>query len=178
MLALTRKTDYALIALSFLAQEQAEAAKPVSAKRIAETFGLPLPLLMNILKELVQAKVLSSTRGPHGGYALAIEPDKLTLLEVVTALEGPMRLTQCSDGLPVVGQGCELSDGCPIRGTLRSLHRRINDFLGEVSLQDLYQERAQAPGNGRTAAHTGGHDTCACRSTTPPATAPIPKRTA
>lgn len=178
MLALTRKTDYALIALSFLAQQQSEDAKPVSAKRIAETFGLPLPLLMNILKELVQAKVLSSTRGPQGGYDLAVEPDKLTLLEVVTALEGPMRLTQCSHGLPVMGQGCDLFDGCPIRGTLRSLHRRINGFLGEVTLQDLYQEHTQAYGNGRSLPQTGDKGACACRSTPNPAPSPIPKRTA
>jgi len=141
MLALTRKTDYALIALSFLADQQQEGAPPVSAKRIAETFGLPLPLLMNILKELAGAKLLTSTRGPRGGYSLAADPESLTLLEVVTAMEGPVRLTPCADGLPVVGQGCEHAGQCPIRGTVRSLHQRINRFLGEVTLKDLHEER-------------------------------------
>ena len=161
MLALTRKTDYALIALSYLADRHGEDSEPVSAKQIAETFGLPLPLLMNILKELAQAKLLTSTRGAQGGYGLAVDPQRLTLLEVVTALEGPVRLSQCADGLPVVGQGCQLSGGCPIRGTIRSLHQRINRFLSDVTLQDLRNERLEkdddSPANGPHA--------CACRDT-------------
>lgn len=141
MLALTRKTDYALIALAYLVERHAEGEQPVSAKQIAQTFGLPAPLLMNILKELAGAKVLSSTRGPHGGYQLASDPASLTLLEVVTALEGPVRMTACSGGLPVMGQGCELSSNCPIRGTVRALHDKINRFLGDMTLQDLHDER-------------------------------------
>ncbi len=177
MLALTRKTDYALIALSFLVGRRAENGTPVSAKRIAETFGLPLPLLMNILKELVQTKVLVSTRGPHGGYSLAVEPAKLTLLEVVTALEGPLRLTQCVEGLPVMGQGCDLSDGCPIRGTVRSLHHRINRFLAEMTLQDLYDDRIDTAHDGDPKKRSGSNG-CACQDTPREETFTEPRRTA
>jgi Rrf2 family protein len=177
VLALTRKTDYALIALSFLVGQRAEGGKPVSAKRIAETFGLPLPLLMNILKELVQAKVLTSTRGPQGGYSLSAEPDKLTLLEVVTALEGPIRLTQCAEGLPVMGQGCDLSGSCPIRGTVRSLHDRINRFLSDLTLQDLYDDRIETTNAGGPNKQSGDNG-CACRDTPPEATFAEPRRTA
>ncbi len=163
MLALTRKTDYALIALSYLTAQHADGGMPVSAKRIAETFGLPAPLLMNILKDLANAKVLTSTRGPRGGYRLATDPASLTLLEVVTAMEGPVRLAACSDGLPVVGQGCELANTCPIRGTVRSLHNRINRFLGEVTLQDLHDERA----NQQNDTHTAARHDCACHTNQP-----------
>ncbi len=141
MLSLTRKTDYALVALTYLTGRRAEGAQPVSAKQIAQTFGLPRPLLMNILKELVRVKVLSSTRGAHGGYELAADPARVTLLEVVTAMDGPVRLSQCADGLPIVGQGCTLSQDCPIQGPIRSLHRRLNRFLAEVTLKDLWEER-------------------------------------
>jgi Rrf2 family protein len=146
MLSLTRKTDYALVALTYLTGRRAEGADPVSAKQIAQTFGLPLPLLMNILKELVQVKVLSSTRGAHGGYELAIEPARISLLEVITAMDGPMKLAQCADGLPIVGQGCTLSEHCPIRGTIRGLHRRLNGFLAEVTLLDLWEDRLEDAG--------------------------------
>jgi Rrf2 family protein len=162
MLALTRKTDYALIALSYLAERYGEGGQPVSAKQIAEAFGLPLPLLMNILKELAQARLVTSTRGAQGGYDLAVDPQRLTLLEVVTALEGPVRLSQCADGLPVVGQGCQLSGGCPIRGTIRSLHRRINRFLSEVTLRDLCDERLDAALDSDTHTPHG----CGCGATT------------
>jgi len=146
MLSLTRKTDYALIALAYLTGRRAERASPVSAKQIAQTFGLPKPLLMNILKELVRVKVLSSTRGAHGGYELAADPARVTLLEVVTAMDGPVRLSRCADGLPIVGQGCNLSQDCPIQGPIRSLHRRLNRFLAEVTLKDLWEQRL-SPGD-------------------------------
>ncbi len=163
MLALTRKTDYALIALSYLVEQQTQGDNPVSAKRIAETFGLPLPLLMNILKELVQAKILTSTRGPRGGYSLATKPAQLSLLEVITALEGPIRLTQCADRLPVLGQGCELSANCPIRGTVRSLHQRINQFLAEMTLQDLYEDKMEPAGVTGSSDKVAGRG-CTCRN--------------
>lgn len=173
MLALTRKTDYALIALAYLAEQHADGCQPVSAKHIAEMFSLPAPLLMNILKDLANARILISTRGPHGGYRLASDPVSLTLLEVVTAMEGPVRLTECSEGLPVVGQGCDLATTCPIRGTVRALHDKINCFLGEVTLQDLYNERINIhadPDN------TGRHG-CDCRQHQPQADAVNTKQT-
>jgi len=116
MLTLTRKTDYALVALSHLAHRLAEDAGPVSARIIAETHGLPLPLLMNILKELAQAKLVNSTRGATGGYALALSPERISLLEIINAIEGPVKLTACCDGLPIVGQGCAVAATCPIQG--------------------------------------------------------------
>ncbi|MEM1027845.1 MAG: Rrf2 family transcriptional regulator, partial [Planctomycetota bacterium] len=125
MLTLTRKTDYALVALCHLAHRRNEEAGPVSARVIAEAYQLPLPLLMNILKELAQAKLVTSTRGASGGYALALAPDRISLLDVVNAIEGPVKLTPCCDGLPIVGQGCGLEDGCPIQGTIQKLHRRM-----------------------------------------------------
>ena len=137
MLSLNRKTDYALVALSYLASRWVDKAGPVSARQISDTFGLPSALLMNILKELGQAKVVNSTRGAHGGYELAGDPSRITLLEVVTAMQGPVQLTPCSQGLPIVGQGCNLSGDCPIKGPIRSLHSRLNRFLEELTLEDL-----------------------------------------
>jgi len=74
MISFTRKTDYALIALSYLGKLKREGSKPVSARHIAETFGMPQPLLMNILKELCQTRIVASKRGATGGYVLAVDP--------------------------------------------------------------------------------------------------------
>jgi Rrf2 family protein len=167
MLSLTRKTDYALVALSYLAGRRADGDQPASAKQIAGRFGLPQPLLMNILKELVRAKVLRSTRGASGGYELAVEPGRVTLLEVVTAMDGPIRLAHCADGLPIVGQGCTLSQDCPIQGPIRSLHGRINRFLEETTLEDLVPS-GPGPADTHRRGGTANGDAvaaCGCRET-------------
>jgi len=145
MLSLTRKTDYALVALALLGQRRNDGQGPVSARVIAEEFGLPQPLLMNILKELAQAKIVTSTRGATGGYTLAGEPSQTTILEVVTAIEGPVRLAQCCDGLPIAGQGCAVDAGsCPAKGAVRQLHKRIVSLFEEMTLQNLLDEAADA----------------------------------
>lgn len=149
MLSLTRKTDYALVALALLGQRKRDGQGPISARAIAETFGLPQPLLMNILKELAQAKIVRSTRGAAGGYELAADPSALSILDVVVAIEGPVKLTQCcSDEAPASGQACAVdSSACPARGAVRKLHRRIVTFFEETTLEDIIHE-ADADQNG------------------------------
>lgn len=142
MLTLTRKTDYALVALSHLAHRRREETGPTSARTIAEAYHLPLPLLMNILKELAQAKLVSSTRGATGGYALAVAPERISLLEIINAIEGPVKLTSCCDGLPIVGQGCHVAETCPIQGSIQKLHKRLLGFFNGVMLDELIGEQS------------------------------------
>lgn len=152
MLTLTRKTDYALVALAYLAQQRHNAGT-VSARRVADQFGLPLPLLMNILKELAAAGIVSSTRGAQGGYALAADAREITLYDVVTALEGPLRLAPClGEGHnppmmenPGIAPSCRLLEECPVHGSIRRLHERIHDFLRTVSLADLLDSEVDVP---------------------------------
>lgn len=141
MLNLTRKTDYALVALAYLAQRRAAGEAGVSARRIGDQFNLPLPLLMNILKELTHARIINSTRGQQGGYTLAGPPEEVTLLDVITAMEGPVKLSACSDTLPILGQQCPIQEACLIRGPIRRLHGRIRGFLEEVTLADLIESK-------------------------------------
>jgi Rrf2 family protein len=122
----------------------------VSAREIGDQFRMPLPLLMNILKDLARARLVRSTRGAGGGYVLAIDPRLITLAEVVTAVEGPMRFTVCSSGdLPILGQdSCQVSGGpggggsggCPIEGPIRRLHARLGEFFTQVTLADLLED--------------------------------------
>jgi Rrf2 family protein len=137
MLTLTRKTDYALVALSHLAQCRAAEIGPVSARQIGESYQLPLPLLMNILKELAAAKLVHSTRGATGGYSLASEPQDVSLMQVIHAIEGPIKLTPCCDPLPIVGQTCPTGENCPISGAVQKLQGRLNQFFTQLTLADL-----------------------------------------
>jgi Rrf2 family protein len=137
MLALTRQVDYALIALAHLAERARQDAGPTSARELAELGGLPAPLTMKLLKLLARGRMVASTRGPQGGYTLALPPEQIALTDVVTAIEGPTRLTPCVGRLPIMGQGCELEAICPIRGPIRELNARLGRFLAGVSLADL-----------------------------------------
>ncbi|MCC6683015.1 MAG: Rrf2 family transcriptional regulator [Phycisphaeraceae bacterium] len=148
MLALTRKADYALVALTYLGRLQRQQAGPVSARQIASQFDLPTPLLSNVLKDLAQAKLVSSTRGPSGGYELAGDPQRTTLMEIITAVEGPVQLSLCTDsttGLSIMGQGCSHENCCPIRSPIRRLHQRIANMLEQMTLADLMEPPPEAP---------------------------------
>jgi len=108
-------TGWQGLALSELARRWAGGADPLSARELAVRFALPGALLTNVLKDLGKAKLVASTRGVHGGYRLALDPADISVIDVVTAVDGPIRLTACAEGLPIVGQGCDLMRHCPIR---------------------------------------------------------------
>jgi len=139
MLALTKKTEYALIAMSHLA---ARLGRIVSAREIAQASGVPLPILTNILKTLTHAGIVRSTRGASGGYGLAKQVDTITLHELIETIEGPFQLVQCalsSNGSNNDKSPCELETSCPIRTPVYKIHDRLRDFLDGVTLADLME---------------------------------------
>lgn len=145
MLTLTRKCDYAMIALVYLAQRRAAGEASVSARRIADAYGLPLPLLMNILKDLTHERLVTSTRGPAGGYSIVDEPDQIPLLTIIRAVDGPLRFARCAEPSEQGGQNCEIQDCCPVREPVQRLHERLQSFLAEVTLADLMTSKVDVP---------------------------------
>lgn len=133
MLTLTRKTEYGLIAVCHLARV---GGKVVSARDIAEQHGVPLRLLMNVLKRLNQEGLVNSVRGARGGYVLAREPEDVTLAALIGAIEGPVHLTRCTNPSPD-GRKCDLTPTCSVRLPLVKLHHRLKVFLAEVTIADL-----------------------------------------
>ena len=93
MLRLSRKADYGLMAIHYIAVHQHDGA--VSTKRIAEEFGIPAELLAKILQRLAKEKLIASVNGPKGGYVLARHPSQITVGEVIRALEGPISIVNC-----------------------------------------------------------------------------------
>jgi Rrf2 family protein len=133
MLTLTRKTEYGLIAICHLAQV---GQKVVSARDIAELHVVPLPLLMNVLKRLNRVGYISSVRGAHGGYVLAVDPERLTLADVIDAVEGPVHLVRCVN-TSGKGRKCDRSSQCFIRSSVAKVHYGLRKFLGAVTIADL-----------------------------------------
>lgn len=139
MLALTRKTDYALVALSHLARQ---GGALVSARDLAERFRLPLSLLMNILNQLTRNGLVASTRGAKGGYRLGRPADQITLAQLIDAIESPLRLTLCcpTDGDVADQRECDLQDVCPVQEPIQRVHLGLRQFLDEVTLASLTSE--------------------------------------
>jgi Rrf2 family protein len=86
---LTRASSYAIHALVFMATQKHN--RPVASHHIAQARGIPERFLLKVLKPLVSARVLQSIKGPNGGYRLAKGPNEITLLEVLEAVDGPIR---------------------------------------------------------------------------------------
>ena len=130
MLRLGKLTDYATVILSFMAKSQT----PVhAALEISTETGIAQPTVSKILKLLVKAKVLSSIRGAKGGYALVQTPEKITVAAVITALEGPISLTECS----TTEHSCEQVSGCPIGNNWRLVNQTVQHALESVTLADM-----------------------------------------
>jgi Rrf2 family protein len=86
---LTRASNYALHAVAYMAQQKED--KPVASHLIAQKRGIPERFLLKVLKPLVSARVLMSIKGPNGGYRLAKAPAEISMLEIVEAVDGPIR---------------------------------------------------------------------------------------
>jgi Rrf2 family protein len=124
MLRLSKKADYALISLGYLAEHPDHV---VSAREIAERCQLPLPLLMNLLKLLHQRGILKSSRGASGGYRIAADLSRLSLLELSGILEN-------ADG---DGSGEMDQKRFALHGPAQALQYRIVRFMKDVTVADL-----------------------------------------
>jgi len=137
MLALTKKTGYGLIAMSHLAKLRD--GELSCAREIAEKFGVPAALLMNVLKRLSAAGYVESVRGAHGGYRLARKPENINLADVVTVMEGPIRLAECVRGGANGRRTCRpaVMASCPIADPVHRVQRKLSDFLQTVTLAEI-----------------------------------------
>jgi Rrf2 family protein len=139
MFSLTRKTDYAIVALAGLARPDDLSAGRASSRDLAERYDLPLPLLRNILKRLTNRGLVISSRGPQGGYRLARDPDRITLAEVVEAIEGPVQLAVCCrPDEDAAGQAtCELEGSCEVQQPIRRINRLMREVLRTITLAQV-----------------------------------------
>lgn len=136
MLRISKKLDYALIVLVHLAGEPK--GRLLSARDIAEAYGLPLPITAGILKTLAKHAIVQSIRGVRGGYALAVDPIEFTLSRIVEAIEGPLAIADCirvKNGRR--NKDCDYIGRCPVRVPVRRLHETLEKVLGQITLAEL-----------------------------------------
>jgi Rrf2 family protein len=141
MLKLTKKADYGLIALKYLAERPENPA--LSAKDVADTYGIPAQLLAKILQQLTKSGLLRSHAGMNGGYTLAREARSISAYEVILAIDGPFFITSCSKGK----KGCELTPNCTVKEPLARVNETIAGVLKSISIHDLAEHE---PASGHT----------------------------
>ena len=134
MIRLGKLTDYGLVLMTRFAQHHEQT--PHTARDLALESRLPLPTVSKLLKQLLQGGVLVSHRGTKGGYSLARTADAISVAEIVTILEGPIALTECSTDVTGL---CDFERLCPIKKNQRVISQVIRGALEKVMLSDLIQ---------------------------------------
>lgn len=137
MLRLTRRSEYGLMALAFLA---GRGAAFTSVREMGDRLAVPRRLLAEVLKDLARGGLVEGARGPGGGYRLVGQPARLPLGRVVEVLEGPIHVADCSDG-----GNCEHEAVCSIQGGMRFVAGRIKSVLDQATLADLVAHAAHTP---------------------------------
>jgi FeS assembly SUF system regulator len=135
MLRLSKKADYALIAMKHLAQKASGAAS-TSAREIAEQYDIPIELMAKVLQRLVRTGLLISTQGTRGGYTLSRPSQTITVADVIQAIDGPLTVTACS----TVNSDCDQYSKCSIRDPLWQIKERIVSALDTVTLAQMADE--------------------------------------
>jgi Rrf2 family protein len=134
MLRLSKKADYALIAMKHLALRGDRAPEgSSSAREIAELYDVPIELMAKVLQRLVRGGLLASHQGTRGGYQLARIPAAISVADVIQAIDGPVTVTACSTE---EGQ-CEQFSKCNVRDPLWRVRERILSALGECTIAEL-----------------------------------------
>jgi len=138
MLRLSKKADYALMAMKHLAVRPDAAS--ASAREIAEAYDIPLELMAKVLQRLVRTGLLVSTQGTRGGYTLQRPSVSISVADVIQAIDGPFTVTACSTD----DHACEQFEKCIIRDPLWRLRERIVQAMGTVSVAELASDAERA----------------------------------
>jgi Rrf2 family protein len=139
MLRLSKKADYALMAMKHLATRTDSAS--ASAREIAEQYDIPIELMAKVLQRLARRGLVTSLQGTRGGYRLARPTTQISVAAIIEAIEGPLQVTACSTEEENCGQYAK----CSIRDPLWKIKDRIVSALSDCSLQEIVADTLPAP---------------------------------
>jgi len=126
-----RNTDYAARLMVYLANHYGNG--PVSTRAAAADEDVPYQLACKLMQKLNSAKLVESCMGPKGGFALAREPSKINMLEVVKAIQGPIIINRCV----MTGDDCSRRRTCPVRNRLADLQKSMDKGLAAITFDKL-----------------------------------------
>ena len=138
MLKFSKKVDYGLMALQYMASLQfgdVVRARIVNTKEIAEEYTIPVELLAKVLQALAKSGIIESQNGPKGGYVLARAPRKITIAQVLSAIEGPLGIADCYHDTDA--SACVQREHCNIRTPLLKIQDSIYQLLNNMTIEDM-----------------------------------------
>lgn len=138
MLRLSKKTDYALMAMKHLTVHGDRSAS--SAREIAEQYDIPSELMAKVLQRLVRRGLLASHQGTRGGYRLARPAAEISIADVIQAVDGPLTVTACSTDDHACGQYSK----CNVRDPLWRIKDRILQSLAGCTLAEIVEDEVVA----------------------------------
>ena len=139
MLRLSKKADYALMAMKHLATRSDNASS--SAREIAEQYDIPLELMAKVLQRLARRGLVTSLQGTRGGDRLARPTLQISVADIIEAIEGPLRVTACSTEEENCGQYAK----CSVRDPLWKIKDRIVAALSDCTLQEIAADPLTEP---------------------------------
>jgi Rrf2 family iron-sulfur cluster assembly transcriptional regulator len=137
-LIFSRQCEYALQAIIYIAAQPK--AKFTNINEISNKLDIPMPFLGKTLQLLVQNKILSSQKGPKGGFKLAKSSKDITLFHVVDAIDGTDFLTSCVLGFPY----CSSKEPCPMHSEWGNLRDKVYQMLVNKTIADISKEIADS----------------------------------
>lgn len=130
MLKLGKLADYATALMTALA---AEPDRVRTTPELAAAAHVAIPTAAKLLKVLAKDGLIESQRGAHGGYKLSCEPKKITVADIIKAVEGPIAVTECS----AHGGGCSIESSCNTRANWRLINSAIRQALEAITLAQM-----------------------------------------
>ncbi|HXQ31888.1 MAG TPA: SUF system Fe-S cluster assembly regulator [Steroidobacteraceae bacterium] len=137
MLRISKLTDYATVILAHLADNGAGLR---TAVELAEVSRIGVPTVSKVLQDLQRAGLVASTRGAHGGYALARPAGAISAADIIDAVEGPVGLTECSSH---PGQ-CGIESSCRVGHSWQRVNLAIRLALADITLTQLASRETTA----------------------------------
>ena len=132
MLKLSKKTEYAIIAL--MAMNNGEKDKLYTAKELSQKHNIPPEIMGKVMQTLAKNELIVSHQGVKGGYHLKGNLSDINIISVITALEGPLQVVDC---VSINGCGCNQISACNIKGPMEMIQNELFSFFGNISLKDL-----------------------------------------
>jgi Rrf2 family protein len=134
MIKISKSVEYSILALKYIGDN--EVISIVSSRKISDELSIPYDLLSKLLQKLVKQGIIKSQQGKYGGYNLLISQDKLTILQIIDALDEKVQLTNCSIE-NASSDDCSRLDDCNIRSPFIDLQNKINSMFESITLEEL-----------------------------------------
>lgn len=135
MFKISKSVEYSLLAIRYISRNSITDGN-INAKKISAEENIPFELLAKLLQKMAKNGIIQSVQGTKGGYKLIEDLNKLTLLQLINAIEQNIQLTDCSfEG--ATKENCGRIEDCCLRNPLTNLQNKINDIMSQTKVSEI-----------------------------------------